>query len=111
MCVTVRSSVERLVALGRMPEDSTEPDEELVQDWVAALDGLDHVLTDEEAIALLPCFPLDGSEFLELTWHLLHAIESAPYGPALLRELDDRSWWTALLRQRAIRGGIDFPRP
>jgi hypothetical protein len=63
-------------------------------------------LTDEETIALLDCFPADDSLVYEVAWALLHAVESAPYGPELLQQLDDRSPWVKYLRERAVRGGM-----
>jgi hypothetical protein len=42
----------------------------------------------------------------EVAWALLHAVESAPYGPELLQQLDDRSPWVKYLRERAVRGGM-----
>jgi hypothetical protein len=64
-------------------------------------------LTDDEAAALLDTFP-EGEHggLFELEWSLLHAIESAPYGPDFLAQLDDRSWWVSVLRQRAQRAGL-----
>lgn len=100
------AKVQALVTLGRMPSDSDATDDDRVQAWVRALDALDAPLTDGEAIALLDCFPTDDSSMFEVAWSLLHAIESAPYGPDLVGQLDDRSWWVSLLRERAERGGL-----
>lgn len=102
--------VQAVVALGRMPSDHEDVHEDRVRGWVEALDALNAPLTDEEAITLLDCFPPDDSEMFELAWTLLHAVESAPYGPRLLGQLDDRSWWVTYLRDRAIRGGLLPPR-
>ena len=65
-----------------------------------ALDDLQpHQLTDDEAAALLDMFPEgEYSGLFELEWSLLHAIESAPYGPDFLAHLDDRSWWALSYR-------------
>jgi hypothetical protein len=94
-----------------MPDDAPDIDADVLTAWTAALDELEGPLTDEEAIALLPCFPADDGTVFGLAWSLLHAIESAPYRPAFLSELDDRSWWVSLLKQRAIRGGVDMTHP
>ena len=103
--MTISPAVEALLQLGRMPSDDEEFDGGRVGAWVAALDALDTRLTDEEAIALLDSFPVDASSVYEVAWTLLHAVESAPYGPELLQQLDDRSPWVKHLRERAERGG------
>ena len=100
------SDVQAIVALGRMPSDEDEPDEGGIWRWQRALDALDAPLTAEEAVPLLECFPPDGSTTFGLAWTLLHAIESAPYNAGFVEQLDDRSPWVRLLRDRAIRGGL-----
>lgn len=102
----VRAEVQRLIELGRMPSESDDPPQEVVDRYVAALDGLQSALTDDEAAALLDLFPQGDAGLYEVEWTLLHAIESAPYGPAFLAQLDDRSWWVKYLRERAERGGL-----
>jgi hypothetical protein len=104
--LALRDSTRRIVSMGRMPDGAPDIDPEVLTAWTAALDELDGPLTDEEAIALLPCFPPDDCTVFGLAWSLLHAIESAPYGPSFISELDDRSWWVSYLRQRAVRGGL-----
>jgi hypothetical protein len=104
--VTFSPAVQALLQLGRMPSDRDEFDDERVGAWVAALDALETQLTDKEAIALLDSFPPDDSIVYEVAWTLLHAVESAPYGPELLQQLDDRSPWVKRLRKRAERGGL-----
>jgi hypothetical protein len=108
--VTLSAPVQAIVRLGQMPSDDDDVDENVVRRWVEALDGLDARLTDEEAVALLVCFPPDRSDLYEVAWGLLHAVESAPYGPTLLAQLDDRSSWVTYLRERAERGGLLPPR-
>jgi hypothetical protein len=105
--VMLRTEVQAVVNLGRMPADDEPFDEVRVRAWVDALDAVQpRRLSDEEAIALLDCFPLDDSIVYEVAWSLLHAIESTfPYTPDLLSQLDDRSWWTRHLRERAARSG------
>lgn len=90
-----------------MPSDTVDVSEDEIATWMSGLDELDGPLTDDEALALLSCFPPDDSTVYGLAWTLLHAIESAPYGPIFTRTLDDRSWWVSYLKQRAIRSGID----
>ena len=105
-CLALRDSTLRIVSMGQMPADAPDVDPVVLTAWTLALAALDGPLTDEEAIALLPCLPPDDGTVFGLAWALLHAIESAPYGTALISELDDRSWWVNLLKQRAIRGGL-----
>lgn len=97
--------------MGQMPGDASAIDEDVLARWTSALGELEGPLTDDEAVALLSCFPPDDGTVCGLAWSLLHAIESAPYGPTFIRELDDRSWWVAFLKQRAVRGGVDVSRP
>ena len=104
--MTLSAQVEGIVRLGRMPSDDHDVEEVVVRRWGEALDGLTARLTDEEAIAVLDCFPPDDSDLYEVAWTLLHAVESAPYGPTLLAQLDDRSPWVKRLRKRAVRGGL-----
>lgn len=94
-----------------MPDDAPDIDKALLTQWTSSLDQLEGPLTDEEAVALLSCFPPDDGTVFGLAWSLLHAIESAPYGPTFIRELDDRSWWVTLLKQRAVRAGVDVSHP
>jgi len=98
--MAVRQEVQRLLALGRMPSDQDEVPEATVKAFQDALDDLQpHQLTDDEAAALLDMFPEgEYSGLFELEWSLLHAIESAPYGPDFLAHLDDRSWWALSYR-------------
>jgi hypothetical protein len=105
--VSVRDSVQRIVAWGRLPDDGHDIGEDMLTKWAAAIDGLEGPLTDDEAIALLSCFPPDDSTVFGVSWSLLHKIETAPYGPTFIEALDDRSWWVALLKERAIRAGIE----
>lgn len=102
----LRREVQHLVALGRMPSELDDPPQALVDAYVAALDALSFRLTDDEAAALLDVFPPERAGLYEVEWSLVHAIESAPYGPGFLRQLDDRSWWVKYLRERAERGGL-----
>jgi hypothetical protein len=88
--VAVGSQVQAVVDLGRMPSDDEEPDEARIESWVNALDAIEGPLSDEEAAALLDCFPPDDSTVYGVAWSLLHAIESAPYGASFLQRLDDR---------------------
>jgi hypothetical protein len=78
-----------------MPYDQDEVPEATVKAFQDALDDLQsHQLSDDEAVALFDMFPAgEYSGLFELEWSLLHAIESAPYGPDFLADLDDRSWW------------------
>ena len=105
LAVQLDPRVQRLVTLGRLPSDNEPWDQTVVARWVAALDALDRPLTDDEAIAVLDSFPADDSTVEGVAWSLLHAIESAPYGPRLVAALDDRSWWVKYLRERSERGG------
>ena len=105
-CLALRARHAGSVGFPRWPADAPDVDPVVLTAWTVALDALDGPLTDEEAMALLPCLPPDDGTVFGLAWALLHAIESAPYGPALISELDDRSWWVNLLKQRAIRGGL-----
>ena len=89
-----------------MPSDDEKFDDKRVGAWVSAFDALETRLTDEEATALLDSFPVDDSLVYEVAWTLLHAVESAPYGPELLQQLDDRSPWVKYVRERAVRGGM-----
>jgi hypothetical protein len=108
-CLALRDHTQRIVDLGPMPADAPDIEEDLLSTWASAIEDLELPLSEDESIALLACFPPDDSTVFGLAWSLLHAVETAPYGPELLRSLDDRSWWVALLKQRAIRGGIDVP--
>jgi len=89
-----------------MPSDGEGPDEARIESWVNALDAIEAPLSDEEAAALLACFPPDDSTVYGVAWSLLHAIESAPYSASFLERLDDRSPWVIYMRERAIRGGL-----
>jgi hypothetical protein len=50
--------------MGRMSDEAPDIDEDVLTRWQSALDELEGPLTDEEAVALLSCFPTDdGSVF------------------------------------------------
>ena len=106
--MAVRPEVERLVALGPMPDEAQDVPVECVkafQDALEAIQGLK--LSDDEAALLLDSFPPgEYGGLFELEWSLLHVIESAPYGPGFTAKLDDRTWWVTQLRERAQRAGL-----
>ena len=104
--MVVGSQVQAVVDLGRMPTDDDGPDEARIESWSNALDAVVAPVSDEEAAALLDCFPPDDSTVYGVAWSLLHTIESAPYSASFLQRLDDRSPWVTFLRERAIRGGL-----
>lgn len=102
----VRPEVKRLVDLGPMPDESTQPPIEVVEEFQRAVESLPTPLTEDEAIALLDSFPPgENGSLFEAEWPLLHAIETARYGAHLIGSLDDRSGWVRTLRERAERGG------
>ena len=105
----MRQEVQRLLALGRMPSDQDEVPEATVKAFQDALDDLQsHQLSDDEAVALFDMFPEgEYSGLFELEWSLLHAIESAPYGPDFLADLDDLSWW-ASPTEAPMRGRVGW---
>jgi hypothetical protein len=90
-----------------MPAEAPDIEDSVLSTWASAIDDLELPLNDDEAIALLSWFPADDDTVFGLAWSLLHAIETAPYGVSFICALDDRSWWVAFFKQRAIRGGID----
>ncbi len=75
-----------------MPADAPDIDDDTLLMWASAIDGLELPLADDEAIALLALLPPDDGTVFGLAWSLLHAVETAPYGPLFIRSLDDRSW-------------------
>lgn len=103
----VRPDVKRMVELGPMPDETTDPTVEVVETFHRAVESLPTPLTEDEAIARLDSFPPgdDGSLF-EMGWPLLHAIETAPYGKRLIENLDDQSGWVRFPRERTQRGGL-----
>lgn len=96
----MRTEVQDLLALGRMPSETA--DDAPWEVWEASAHLLHEPATDDEARALLSVFPEDGSGF-GLAWAVLTFIETAPGWP-LWDALDDRSEWVQFLRERAERG-------
>jgi hypothetical protein len=94
------------MSMGAMPDDTVDIGEAELSNWNAAIVALPVPLTDDEAIGLLNCFPADDGLVFGVAWSLLHAVETAPYGPHLLSQLDQRSPWRAILWERASRAGL-----
>jgi hypothetical protein len=97
------AAVRRVLSIGRLPSDDSDPDCALLGEWQSALDAVDSPVTEEEAVALVGCLPPDESTAFGLAWTLVHIIESAAIGPAFIASLDERSWWTMQLRDRLNR--------
>jgi hypothetical protein len=104
----MRSEFENLVRLGRLPGDDAL-DEAAASQFANAIDGLPASPMCEEAAALVAILPPDDSTAFGMAWSILHAIEASPDWP-VWSELDDRSWWVTLLRQRCESGGKTPPR-
>lgn len=66
--MALRESTERIVAMGRTPDDAHDVDDDVLTSWASALDAFEGPLTDEEAVALLSCFPTDGGTVFGLAW-------------------------------------------
>lgn len=103
----MRQEFEALVRLGPLPRDD-DLDDRTARPYVDAIDALPESPTAQEAQALLAILPPDDSTALGLAWSVLHAIEASPAWP-MWSELDDRNWWTSLLRARCERAGLQPP--
>jgi hypothetical protein len=53
-----------------MPHDAPDAEEDLLTKWMSALEALERPVTDEEAVALLSCFPHDDGTVFGLAWSL-----------------------------------------
>jgi len=97
----MRNTVEELVRLGPLPAEDANVDESVFGQYEELLLSLRPTVDDEEALALLPIFGLDGC--YGMAWTLVHLIESAPGWP--LPELANQpdNEWISKLRKRAGR--------
>ncbi len=97
----MREPIRQLVELGPLPTDSAVVTQGELDRYVEVLDsiGMEAPLTDEEARALVPLFPPDGSVSFGLAWSLLHLIETAPGWP-LEDCLIGEDEWRRILRLR-----------
>ena len=100
----MRESVVALLAMGELPPESVD-DEALWSRWEDAVRAVTQPAEDDEAAAVLGCFPRSEQSSYGLAWHLLHFVESSPTWPRW-ELLDDRSPWVTFLRERAERGTI-----
>ena len=98
----MRPSVAAVIDLGRLPAESVD-DLELWQRFEQTLGALPERCLDEEALALVDCFPETEESDYGMAWTLLHFIETAPSWP-IPAAFHDRSPWVVLLRRRAAHG-------
>jgi hypothetical protein len=66
----MRSSIARLVALGRLPEEA-EAEGAQLQDFESALKEIETPVSNEEAIALLSVFPNGEGSSFGAAWSIL----------------------------------------
>ncbi len=97
----MRDQVRRLVAMPQMSDENYPEQRDLdgLRDVLLAVEG---PLSDDEARALLPLFPLTDDTFYGFAWTLLHLVETASL--AIVSELRSRSargWWEGYLVERA----------
>jgi len=77
MCKIIRTQIEALRILGRMPNESLDdPDsiDDIIDKYDELLDSIEKPIKIEEAEILINLFP--DSAFYDLHWTLLHLIES-----------------------------------
>jgi len=73
----IRPEVERLVALGPMPDSlGATPDQALVEEYERLITAISRPVSLDEALALTKVFGPD--DFYGLAWAVVHLIESAP---------------------------------
>jgi hypothetical protein len=101
----MRAGIERIVALGRMP-DSTAATVEEVERWEALLATAPDPVTDEEAIALVSVFGSD--DFFGLAFSIRHLVETAPGWPIWETLTGDGPWDSDLI-DRARNSGYRRP--
>jgi hypothetical protein len=101
----MRAGIERIVAMGRMP-DSTAATVEEVERWEAVLGAAPDPITDEEAMALVACFGSD--DFFGLAFSIRHLVETAPSWP-IWEVLTGECPWVEDLVARARNSGYEPP--
>jgi len=97
----MRQEFDELRLLGQLPAgDELSPRQ--AERYEEAIRRLPNAPTGEEATALLSLLPPDETTSFGIAWTLVHAIESSPDWP-VWDALDDRTWWRALLVDRATK--------
>lgn len=94
----MRISAQKLVALGRFPDETVDPSEILEHEH--GLEAIEPPLTDDEAKALLACFGPD--DCFGLAWTLVHLIETSPTPLPTMQPGKDSNKWENVLYQRQI---------
>jgi len=100
----MRPEVQRLVALGPMPDEDAEP--EAIDRWADGLKAIPPPISDAEAALLARCFPPDMG--YGVGHRLLHLLETAPgWNIALAETINDEEWRASALSaiRNANRGG------
>jgi hypothetical protein len=99
--MTLRTEVQKLLALGPFPPSKMALEEDLFA-REAALNAIKAPLNDEEAAALVDVFGPD--DCFGLAWTLLHLIETAPSGcPVRAEPSKTENEWKRRLWERAQR--------
>lgn len=96
----IRTSVEELVKLGRMPADRGAVVDQ-VQAFEVALCRIESPVSDDEAIALLSVLPATEDSCFGLAWTAVHLIESAPNWPLPEAGALKANPWVRSLLERA----------
>lgn len=97
----MQEAVHRLVQLGEFPDEHTAEAHEILR-YQKVVESLEKPASNDEALAVLNCFPRGNQWCFGLARALLHSVESAPGWP-LSEGLDGRSWWVRFLKERADR--------
>lgn len=98
----IRPEVERLLALGPMPDSlGAIPEQALVEEYQRRIEAISPPLSLDEALALTKVFGPD--DLYGLAWTLLHVIESAPGWSEVGRSLSGDGEWITRLRNRILR--------
>ena len=99
----MRPEIQNIVQLGPLPSED-DATVELLQKYEAAYRAIARPVTDEEAIALVGLFGLDGC--FGFSSSLMHLIETAPSWPIKDCLSNTNNSWILEMRNRAIRGGL-----
>ena len=96
----MRTSVTRLISLGRLPEEATAEVAQL-QEFASVLKEIEKPVSNQEAVALLSSFPSGEGSCFGLAWSILHLVETAPGWPCQEARLQRANPWVKTMLERA----------
>lgn len=99
----MRSEIEKLIELGKLP-NSSSVDIDRLEKQQQLISCLVLPATNDEACAAINL--LGDDECFGLAWSLLHFIESAPGWPIDMCLQDIENVWVIRLRERAYNAGL-----